>query len=263
MSLLEVKNVTKHYEVRSSLLQKKQIVPVLQDVTLSLQAGECLGLVGQSGSGKSTLSKIILGLEKPTSGTVRFDDVHLYQVDSRVKKHFRRDLQAVFQNSYNSFNPRQTVMEIIEEPLLNFENLSRVERRHKIEELLDCVGLINEVGHKFPSQLSGGQQQRVSIARAIAVKPKLIVLDEAISSLDMILQKQILMLLQTLQQQLKLSYIFISHDLNATRYISDRVLVMHQGQLVDEVSKGASFKHPAACELFNAILPMYPHTRER
>lgn len=263
MSLLEVKNVTKHYEVRSSLLQKKQVVPVLEDVTLSLQAGECLGLVGQSGSGKSTLSRIILGLEEPTSGTVRFDDVYLYQADNQKKKQIRRDLQAVFQNSFNSLNPRQTVMEIIEEPLLNFENYSRDERRHKVEELLDCVGLVNEVVHKFPSQLSGGQQQRVCIARAIAINPKLIVLDEAISSLDMILQKQILTLLQALQHQLKLSYIFISHDLNATRFISDRILVMHQGQLVDEVSKGASIKHPATRELFNAILPTHPRDRER
>lgn len=263
MTLLEVMNVTMHYTYGQSLLRNKHKASVVQDVTFSLQEGECLGLVGQSGSGKSTLSRIILGLEKPTSGIVRFDGVNLYQANLKEKNSIRRDLQAVFQNSYNSFNPKQTIAEIIEEPLLNFENFSRMERQQKVEELLDCVELERAIANKYPSELSGGQQQRVNIARAIAINPKCIVLDEAISSLDMILQKHILQLLQTLQKQLTLSYIFISHDLNATRFIADRVLVMHQGQLVEEIKKEASFQHPAALELYNAILPLHPRDRKK
>ncbi|MGE6516986.1 nickel import ATP-binding protein NikE [Lysinibacillus sphaericus] len=263
MTLLEVTNVVKHYPSGQSLLRKKQLVPVLQDITFSLHEGECLGLVGQSGCGKSTLSRILLGLEKPTKGIVRFNGVNLYQANAKEKKGIRRELQAVFQNSFNSFNPKQTIAEIIEEPLLNFEQFSRLERQQKVVELLNWVELEKNVANKFPWQLSGGQQQRVNIARAIAVHPKLIVLDEAISSLDMILQKHILQLLQTLQQQLNLSYIFISHDLNATRFIADRILVMQQGQVVDEMKKDASFQHPAALELYNAILPMHPRDRKK
>ncbi|MGE7090416.1 nickel import ATP-binding protein NikE [Lysinibacillus sp. NPDC048646] len=262
MILLEVTNIVKHYQHGQALLRKKQIVSVLQDITFSLHAGECIGLVGQSGSGKSTLSRIILGLEKPTSGTVQFDGVNLYDANNKEKNSIRRDLQAVFQNSLNSFNPKQTIAEIIEEPLLNFEQFSRLERQQKVAELLHCVELDWTVTTKYPSQLSGGQQQRVNIARAIAVNPKLIVLDEAISSLDMILQKHILQLLQRLQQQLNLSYIFISHDLNATRFIADRVLVMHQGQIVEEIKKSAAIQHPASLELYNAILPTHPKNRK-
>ncbi|MFJ6210867.1 ABC transporter ATP-binding protein [Lysinibacillus sp. NPDC092081] len=262
MALLEVINVEKYYNQRQSFIQKKREIPVLQQVTFSLQEGECLGVVGQSGSGKSTLGRIILGIENPTSGIVRFNNVNLYQASSNEKKRVRRDLQAVFQNSFNSFNPKQTIAEIIEEPFLNFENFSKSERQRKVEELLNCVELESNIANKYPSQLSGGQQQRVNIARAIAINPKLIVLDEAISSLDMVLQKNILQLLQSLQKQLKLSYIFISHDLHVTRFISDKILVMHKGRLVEEINKEDSFKDPASLELYNAILPLHPRDRQ-
>ena len=156
----------------------------------------------------------------------------------------RRNLQAVFQNSYHSFNPKQTIFEILEEPFLNFEHFSKAERQQKVRELLDCVELEWAMAQNYPSQLSGGQQQRVNIARALALKPKLIVLDEAISSLDMILQKTIIELLQRLQKELQLAYLFISHDLQATRFMSDRILVMRHGQLVEEIGKDGTYQHP-------------------
>uniref|UniRef100_UPI001EE723ED ABC transporter ATP-binding protein n=1 Tax=Metasolibacillus meyeri TaxID=1071052 RepID=UPI001EE723ED len=254
MTLLEVKNIDMHYVQRPSLFQRRQEISVLQKVTFSLQEGECLGIVGQSGSGKSTLGRIILGMERPKNGEVLFQGVNLYEATSKQKKMVRRDLQAVFQNSYHSFNPKQTIYEILEEPFLNFEHYNKTERQQKIKELLECVELPQTIVDSYPSQLSGGQQQRVNIARALALKPKLIVLDEAISSLDMILQKTIIQLLQTLQKELHLSYIFISHDLRATRFMSDRILVMQHGQLVEEIAKGGTYKHPASQELHNAIL---------
>ncbi|WP_433596521.1 ABC transporter ATP-binding protein [Lysinibacillus xylanilyticus] len=263
MTLLEVKNIEMQYAQRPFMFKRGQEAPVLQGVTFSLQEGECLGIVGQSGSGKSTLGRIILGIERPTKGEVLFQGINLYETTSKHKKIIRRDLQAVFQNSYDSFNPKQTIFEIVEEPLLNFEQLSKTERQHKVRELLDCVELESAIAQKNPSQLSGGQQQRVNIARALALNPKLIVLDEAISSLDMILQKHIIHLLQTLQKDMQLAYIFISHDLQATRYMSNRIVVMEHGQLVEEIGKDVAYKHPASLELYNAILPSHPRERTK
>jgi len=263
MTLLEVKNIEMQYAQRPFMFQRVQETPVLQGVTLSLQEGECLGIVGQSGSGKSTLGRIILGIERPTKGEVLFQGINLYETTSKHKKIIRRDLQAVFQNSYHSFNPKQTIFDIVEEPLLNFEQFSKTERQHKVRELLECVELESAIAQKNPSQLSGGQQQRVNIARALALNPKLIVLDEAISSLDMILQKHIIHLLQTLQKDMQLAYIFISHDLQATRYMSNRIIVMEHGQLVEEIGKDEAYKHPASLELYNAILPSHPRERTK
>ncbi|MGY4795830.1 ABC transporter ATP-binding protein [Lysinibacillus fusiformis] len=263
MTLLDVKNIDMHYAQRPALFQRGQKIPVLQKVSFSLQKGECLGIVGQSGSGKSTLGRIILGIERPTNGELLFQGVNLYEAPSKEKKMIRRNLQAVFQNSYHSFNPKQTIFEILEEPFLNFEHFSKAERQQKVRELLDCVELEWAMAQNYPSQLSGGQQQRVNIARALALKPKLIVLDEAISSLDMILQKTIIELLQSLQKELQLAYIFISHDLQATRFMSDRILVMQHGQLVEEIGKDGVYQHPASQELYNAILPSHPRERKK
>lgn len=263
MTLLEVKNIEKYYAQRPFLFKRGQEAPVLENVTFSLQEGECLGIVGQSGSGKSTLGRIILGIERPTNGELIFQGVNLYEAPSKEKKMIRRNLQAVFQNSYHSFNPKQTIFEILEEPFLNFEHFSKAERQQKVRELLDCVELEWAMAQNYPSQLSGGQQQRVNIARALALKPKLIVLDEAISSLDMILQKTIIELLQRLQKELQLAYLFISHDLQATRFMSDRILVMQHGQLVEEIGKGGKYQHPASQALYNAILPSHPRERKK
>lgn len=263
MTLLEVKNIEKYYAQRPFLFKRGQEAPVLENVTFSLQEGECLGIVGQSGSGKSTLGRIILGIERPTNGELIFQGVNLYEAPSKEKKMIRRNLQAVFQNSYHSFNPKQTIFEILEEPFLNFEHFSKAERQQKVRELLDCVELEWAMAQNYSSQLSGGQQQRVNIARALALKPKLIVLDEAISSLDMILQKTIIELLQRLQKELQLAYLFISHDLQATRFMSDRILVMQHGQLVEEIGKGGTYQHPASQALYNAILPSHPRERKK
>lgn len=263
MTLLEVKNIEKYYAQRPFLFKRGQEAPVLENVTFSLQEGECLGIVGQSGSGKSTLGRIILGIERPTNGELIFQGVNLYEAPSKEKKMIRRNLQAVFQNSYHSFNPKQTIFEILEEPFLNFEHFSKAERQQKVRELLDCVELEWAMAQNYPSQLSGGQQQRVNIARALGLKPKLIVLDEAISSLDMILQKTIIELLQRLQKELQLAYLFISHDLQATRFMSDRILVMQHGQLVEEIGKGGTYQHPASQALYNAILPSHPRERKK
>ncbi|MGG2054946.1 dipeptide/oligopeptide/nickel ABC transporter ATP-binding protein [Lysinibacillus pakistanensis] len=261
MTLLEVKNIDMHYAQRQSLLQRRKEVSILQNVTFSLQEGECLGIVGQSGSGKSTLGRIILGIERPKNGKVLLGGVNLYEATRKQKKMIRREVQAVFQNSYHSFNPKQKVFDILAEPLLNFEHLGNTERKQKVMELLEYVELESALAQNYPSQLSGGQQQRVNIARALALRPKLIVLDEAISSLDMILQKTIIQLLKTLQKELRLAYIFISHDLQATRFMSDRILVMQHGQLVEEIGKDGMYQHPTTQELFNAILPSHPRER--
>lgn len=252
-----------HYAQRLSLFQRSKELPVLQNVTFSLREGECLGIVGQSGSGKSSLGRIILGMERPKNGDVLFQGVNVHNATGKQKVMVRRNLQAVFQNSYHSFNPKQTIFEILEEPLLNFEHFSKIERQQKISELLESVELEREIAQNYPSQLSGGQQQRVNIARALVLKPKLIILDEAISSLDMVLQKKILQLLQTLQKELKLAYIFISHDLQATRFMSDRILVMQQGQIVEEIGKGGVHRHIATRELHAAILPSHPRERDK
>ena len=258
MSLLELQGVIKSYPVGDTFgFGRRDQVTVVQDVTLDLDEGTCLGLLGTSGSGKTTLGKIIAGLEPPTSGSVLFEGVDLYRSSKQERRQLRRHLQAVFQDCYSAVNPRFTIAQVIAEPLRNYERLSAGEEQKRVDELLEAVGLSPNQRGKLPHQLSGGQLQRVNIARALALRPKLIVLDEAVSSLDASVQVQILNLLGDLQDQFKLSYLFISHDLRAVYYLADRLAVMHKGRLVEELNdldQLETMSHPVSQRLVASMI---------
>ncbi|MGH2319322.1 nickel import ATP-binding protein NikE [Planococcus sp. SE5232] len=264
MSLLEVKKVTHAYGSLRSFWRPQTEAEVLSDVSLSIEQGTCMGLIGTSGAGKSTLGKVILGLEKPKKGQVLFQGEDLYTMNSQMRRQVRRNLQVVFQDSYSSVNPRLTAEKIIGEPLENYERLSASEQKRTIAQLLEQVGLRAEDMKKFPGQFSGGQLQRISIARAIALKPKMIVLDESVSSLDMVNQTNILKLLDELKDQYGLSYLFITHDIRAAYSISDTLTVLEKGRIVETYyDKDEIFTspQPAVKNLVASILPEHPRNR--
>lgn len=263
MSLLQVKNVTHGYGT-TNLFWRSKRATVLDDVSLSIEHGQCLGLLGTSGAGKSTLGKVILGLEKPQKGQILFQGIDLYDTNASTRRHLRRDLQVVFQDCYSSVNPRMTAEQIIGEPLQNFESLSPNEQKRTIGELLETVGLSSEDMRKYPHQFSGGQLQRINIARAIALKPKMLILDEAVSSLDMVTQANILTLLKDLKSIFGLSYLFITHDIKAAYTISDALAVMEKGELVVHGEDKAQFlqlAHPSVQRLVQSILSEHPRSR--
>nr|WP_154890069.1 nickel import ATP-binding protein NikE [Paenibacillus xylanexedens] len=262
--MLQVHEVSHRYGKRSWLERSGSRPSVLEDVSLTIEEGMCLGLLGTSGAGKSTLGKVILGLERPSQGQVLFQGQDIYRADKTVLKGLRRDLQVVFQDCYSAVNPMMTAAQIIGEPLDNYERLSAKEQQRMIEQLLVQVGLTPQDASKLPHQFSGGQLQRVNIARAIALKPKLIVLDESISSLDMVHQTQILSLLADLRATYGLSYLFITHDIRAALTICDSIAVMDQGRLVytgDATDSILESDHPAVQQLVSSILPEHPSGR--
>ncbi|MGV6973354.1 nickel import ATP-binding protein NikE [Bacillus halotolerans] len=264
MSLLQVKEVSHRYAERSLFKWKFQSKQVLSDVSFSIEKGTCLGLIGPSGAGKSTLGKVLLGLERPQSGQILFQGHDMYSVDKSIRRKIRRDLQAVFQDSYSSVNPRMTAEQIIAEPLENYETLTAAEQRRTIIELLERVGLSENDLTKYPHQFSGGQLQRINIARAISLKPKLIVLDESVSSLDMVTQTLILDLLKELKDEFGLSYFFITHDLKAAYQLSDTLGVLDNGKLVELYESKLQFfasDHPAVKEMRRSILAEHPRFR--
>ncbi|MED1789376.1 nickel import ATP-binding protein NikE [Brevibacillus laterosporus] len=259
MSLLELKDINKTYLLGNSVWRKRKTVEAVKGVSLTLEEGVCLGLVGESGAGKSTLGKIILGLEKPDQGEVWFQGKDLYRLREKELKEVRRNLQVVFQDCYSAVNPRLTIREIIAEPLRNYERLTATEEIQKIQGLLETVGLSPEDMYKYPHQFSGGQLQRINIARAIALRPKLIILDEAVSALDALVQVQILHLLAELKEEFQLSYLFISHDLQAINYIADCIGVMYKGEIVewlDDMEQLESLQHPVSKKIMSSVL--YP-----
>lgn len=230
MNLLEVKNLHKDFVVKRSFWGRpKQILRAVNDVSFSIEEGKTLGLVGESGCGKSTTGRTIIGLYKPTKGKIIFVGKDISQ-----NKEMTKDIQMIFQDPYASLNPRMTVADIIEEPLL-VHNLytDKKQRQERIYELLELVGLSKEQANRFPHEFSGGQRQRIGIARALACEPKLIICDEPISALDVSIQAQVVNLLEKLQHELGLTYLFIAHDLAMVRYISQKVAVMYLGQIVE------------------------------
>lgn len=264
MSLLQVKEVTYSYGSSRFLWRSSRQSAILSNVSLSIEQGMCMGLLGASGAGKSTLGRVILGLEKPQKGLVLFQGQDLYHTDPHTRKRLRRDLQVVFQDCYSSVNPRMTAEQIIGEPLENYERLSATEQKRTIAELLEQVGLKSEDMKKYPRQFSGGQLQRINIARAIALKPKLIVLDESVSSLDMVNQTLILSLLGELKSVFGLSYLFITHDIKAAYSISDTLAVMEKGELVElcyDKNHVFASHHPAVKNLISSILSEHPRHR--
>nr|WP_216660487.1 MULTISPECIES: dipeptide/oligopeptide/nickel ABC transporter ATP-binding protein [unclassified Brenneria] len=254
--MVEVNDV--HHGYRSQDGAAKWL-PVLNGVSFDVRAGECLGIIGESGSGKSTLGRILLGLEAPKSGQVRLGDQQLYAPrrfwQSQRKRHLR--VSAVFQDYTSSANPFMNVLSIVSEPLLVQGTPRRDDVRRQVITLLEQVGLTEDVCERFPHQLSGGQMQRVCIARAIAGKPDFMVLDEAVSALDVTVQVQILDLLSDLRRQLGLTYLFISHDLTAITYLCQRVIFLQQGNIierVDDIATLGQVRHPYARNLLQAVM---------
>jgi len=258
MSVITLDNVTKSYG-RGGFFRRQERIPVLRGVSLSLAAGECLGLVGRSGSGKSTLGRIVLGLEGPDTGSISILGQDVTGVRT-LPPAMRRAVQVVFQDAIGSTNPRMTAGEIIAEPLRNFDKLSGSRLKERIAELLEQVGLSPDDAAKLPGRFSGGQLQRICIARALAPSPRVIVLDEAVSSLDMLIQARILDLLDSLRTRLGTAYLFVTHDLRLVRRFCDRAFILSDGTLhgFDPKKITAMSGLRDLDELSRAILPPMP-----
>ena len=233
--LIEVRGLTKEFKLASGMWKKaKGVVHAVTDVTLDIYEGETLALVGESGCGKSTLGRLILDLIEPTSGTVIFDGHNIQELKPEELRQMRKEMQIIFQDPYASLNPRWTIRDIVAEPLVTHGVYkTKEETTARVEELLKKCGIRPEFINRFPHQFSGGQRQRVGIARALALNPRLIVCDEPVSALDVSIQAQVLNLLDDLQEEMKLTYLFISHDLSVVRYLSDRVCVMFLGKICE------------------------------
>ncbi|MED4227812.1 ABC transporter ATP-binding protein [Neobacillus cucumis] len=245
-TLFEVQDLSKYYAVGKKLFSRQpSFIRAVDNVSFNIYEGETFGLVGESGSGKSTLGRVLLQLEKPTGGKVLFQEQDLSKLHPRELREKRRDMQVIYQDPYGSVNPRWKIGDIIGEPLQVHESLSVKEKNDRVQELLEIVGLNKDSYDRYPHEFSGGQRQRIAIARAIALNPKFILADEAVSALDVSVQAQIINLLQDLQRERNLTYLFIAHGLNIVRHISDRIGVMYLGQLVEVASSEELFLHPA------------------
>ena len=263
MSLVQVTNLKTHFPVRAGLLQRPVgWVRAVDGVSFAINEGECVGLVGESGCGKTTLGRTVLRLIEPTAGEVRFDGQPI--TDMRT---FRRQAQMIFQDPYGSLNPRMTIGNIVAEPLrVHKLCTSKQAERDRVAELLESVGLLPEHARRYPHEFSGGQRQRIGIARALAVQPKFIVCDEPVSALDVSVQAQIINLLSELQAKFKLTYLFIAHDLAVVEHISDRVLVMYFGKVVEEASAAEIYDNPQhryTQALLSAVPEMDPAKRRQ
>lgn len=235
MAILEVKDLKVYYPIKGGIMGRTVgHVKSVDGISFRIEPGETLGLIGESGCGKSTTGKAILGLAKIHSGSILFDGQDITKYIGKNRSAYRQSVQMIFQDVYSSMNPKERVLDIIAEPLRNFEKLSKAEERKRVDELLGIVGLTPENAAKYPHQFSGGQRQRIAIARAIALKPRLIVCDEPVSALDLSVQAQVLNYLKELQEELQLSYLFISHDLGVVDYMCQHLMVMHKGRFVEK-----------------------------
>ncbi len=265
--LLEVEDLVMNFPVRGGGLVRRTVgqVQAVSGVSFSVDAGETLGVVGESGCGKSTTGRAVLQLHKPTSGSVRFQGQELTEMSPRRLRPFRRDLQIVFQDPYASLNPKLPVNDLVSEPLKIHKQWKGKQGKERVAELLQLVGLNPEHGNRFPHEFSGGQRQRIGIARALALEPKMLVLDEPVSALDVSVQAGVINLLEDLQQRMNLGYLFIAHDLSIVRHISDRVAVMYLGRIVEVASRDdlyASGRHPYTRALLSAA-PVADPVKER
>ncbi|MDA0788701.1 MAG: ATP-binding cassette domain-containing protein [Proteobacteria bacterium] len=262
-SLLSVRDLKMHFPVREGvLLRTRKFNRAVDGISFDIAPGETLGLVGESGCGKSTLGRCITRLYRPTSGQIIFDGTDITALSSNELKRFRQDIQMIFQDPMESLNSRHTVGDILEEPLIVHGIGDGVSRRRRVAELLDIVGLPSRSVTRYPFEFSGGQRQRIGIARSIALNPRLIICDEPVSALDVSIQSQILNLLVELQQEFKLSYLFIAHDLAVVKHISDRVLIMYLGQIAESAGSEEIYhdpRHPYAHSLISAIPVPDPH----
>lgn len=243
--ILEVKNLKKYFDISKGLFKRnKTYVRAVDDLNLKVYKGETIGIVGESGCGKSTTGNLILGLLEPSEGQVFFNNENIVAFNQKQLRKVRRDLQVIFQDPYASLNPRMTVEEIVGEPLVVHKMASGDDLRKRVLELIQLVGLQEHQLHRFPHEFSGGQRQRIGIARALALNPKVIVCDEAVSALDVSIQAQILNLLKKLQRELNLTYIFIAHGLPVVSHISDRIGVMYLGRMVELARRDQIFRKP-------------------
>ncbi|MGW3954275.1 ABC transporter ATP-binding protein [Streptomyces sp. NPDC004752] len=266
--ILEVSGLVKHYPLTRGILFKKPVgaVKAVDGVDFTLAKGETLGLVGESGCGKSTVARLLCNLERPTAGSIRFKGEEITRLSGRALKAVRRNIQMVFQDPYTSLNPRMTVGDIIGEPFeIHPEAAPKGDRRRRVRELLDVVGLDPEYANRYPHQFSGGQRQRIGIARGLALRPEIIVADEPVSALDVSVQAQVINLLERLQAEFDLSYVFIAHDLSIVRHIADRVGVMYLGRIVEIGSDTEIYDHPThpyTQALLSAVPVPDPEARE-
>ncbi|MGE0592009.1 MAG: ABC transporter ATP-binding protein [Vicinamibacterales bacterium] len=265
--LLDVRHLVKHFPQRQGFLRAPAFVKAVDDVSFTIDTGEMFGLVGESGSGKSTTGRCILRLLEPTSGQVLFRGEDVLSFDAERMRAARRDMQIVFQDPYSSLNPRMRVGAIVEEPLVIHGLGSATDRRARVAELLALVGLDPDHTSRYPHEFSGGQRQRIGIARALALNPALVIADEAVSALDVSVQAQVVHLLLELKERLRLTYLFIAHDLRLVRHICDRVAVMYRGRIVELGHTAAVFAnptHPYTRALLSAVPlldPDGPRTR--
>jgi oligopeptide transport system ATP-binding protein len=234
--LLEVTDLVKHFPIKRGILIDREVdqVRAVDGVSFRIDRGETLGLVGESGSGKSTVCRAVLQLIKPTSGSVKFEGEEIAGLGRRQMRPLRREMQMIFQDPYASLNPRKRVGQIVGDPLKLQKVASGADLRRQVQELLERVGLSPEHYNRFPHEFSGGQRQRIGIARALALKPKLVICDEPVSALDVSIQAQIVNLLDDLQDEYGLAYLFVAHDIGIVRHISDRIAVMHDGKIVEQ-----------------------------
>ncbi|XVX21311.1 ABC transporter ATP-binding protein [Actinomycetota bacterium] len=245
-AILTATDLVKHYPIKGGVLRRTVgHVKAVDGVSFQLMRGETLGIVGESGCGKSTLGRLLMRLEEPTSGTLDFDGIDMYSKKGSAMRKLRRDIQIVFQDPYTSLNPRMTVGDIIGEPFdIHPDVVPKKGRRKAVQDLLDMVGLNPEHINRYPHQFSGGQRQRIGIARGIALNPKVLICDEPVSALDVSVQAQVVNLMEKLQNELGLSYVFIAHDLSVVRHISDRVGVMYLGKLAELGDEDEVYQHP-------------------
>lgn len=255
--ILEVENIKKHFPITGGVFGKKiGEMKAVDGLTFHVKEGETLGIVGESGCGKSTTGRMLLRLIEPTDGKILFDNQDLLALPSKEMRKVRRNIQMIFQDPYASLNPRHTVEKILEEPLIVHGIGNSSERKKKVREMLEVVGLSAYHAKRYPHQFSGGQRQRIGIARALMTNPKLIIADEPVSALDVSIQSQVLNLLKDLQKEFHLTYIFIAHDLGVVRHISDRVAVMYKGRMVELAESEQIYQnplHPYTQQLLSAV----------
>jgi oligopeptide/dipeptide ABC transporter ATP-binding protein len=265
--LLEIQGLTKKYSLNSGFFNpQKRIIHAVNNIDLTIFRGETLGLVGESGCGKSTLARLITRLEKPSSGTVKFKDKNIYSFDKSSLKSYRRSVQIIFQDTYSSLNPRKSAVNTVKEPLTIHGIGDKKSRTQAALDIMSKVGLKKEQANRYSHEFSGGQRQRIGIARALVLNPEFIIADEPVSSLDVSIQAQILNLLRDLKADFKLTYLFVSHDLNVIRYISDRVAVMYLGKIVELASNNDIYdrpRHPYTRMLLSAVPVCDPRRKEK
>ncbi len=265
--MIKIEKLKVHFPIRSGFFNRvSHTVKAVDDVNISINQGECYGLVGESGCGKTSTGRAIIGLNKITTGKISFMDQDITNILKRNNSEFRKNVQMIFQDPYSSLNRSKTVLQIISEPLKNFNDYNSKQLEEKVYEIMEIVGLSRDSIYKYPHQFSGGQRQRIGIARALALNPKLIICDEPVSALDVSIQAQVLNFMKKIQIDYNLTYLFISHDLNIVKHMSDRVGVMHRGRLVEEGTIQDIFENPIHIytkKLISSIPTSHPNQREQ